>query len=131
MEKSKTLDRSIQGQILVVDDDKEARRFLMEFLRCIGFSDIATAGSGKEALRQLEKNSPRLILLDYKLPDLDGSEILRRIKQKYPALPVIMMTAYPNAAGMEKIVEQGAFDLVVKPLDLRYLEQTVVTGFMS
>ena len=103
----------------------------MEFLQCIGFSNIATAGSGKEALRQLEKNSTRLVLLDYKLPDLDGSEVLRRIKQKHPTLPVIMITAYPDAAGMERIVEQGAFDLVVKPLDLRYLEQTVVTGFAS
>ena len=131
MEGRKISDKPIQGQILIVDDDKEARGFLMEFLQCIGFSDIATAGSGKEALRHLEKSSPRLVLLDYKLPDLDGSEVLRRIKQKHPDLPVIMMTAYPNVAGMEKIVQQGAFDLVVKPLDLRYLEQTVVTGFAS
>ena len=131
MKESRSPDKPIQGQILIVDDDKEARQFLIEFLQCIGCSDIATAGSGKEALRQLDKNSPRLILLDYKLPDLDGSEVLRRIKQKYPTLPVIMMTAYPNAAGKEKIVEQGAFDLVIKPLDLRYLEQMVITGLAS
>ena len=131
MEERKTSDKPIQGQILIVDDDKESRRFLIEFLQCIGFSDIATAGNGKEVLRQLEKNSPRLVLLDYKLPDLDGAEVLRRIKQKHPTLPVIMMTAYPNTAGIERIVEQGAFDLVVKPLDLCYLEQTVVTGFAS
>ena len=131
MKESRSPDKPIQGQILIVDDDQEAREFLIEFLQCIGFSDMTTARNGKEALRQLEKNLPRLVLLDCKLPDLDGSEVLRRIKQKHPTLPVIMMTAYPNTEGMEKVVEQGAFDLVIKPLDLRYLEQTVVIGFAS
>ena len=124
-------DNTITGTILIVDDEKEAREFLTEFLRCIGFSDIATAKNGQEALQKLDKISPRLVLLDYRLPDLDGREVLRRIKRQYPTLPVIMMTAYPNTSGIEGIVEKGAFDLVVKPLNLQYLEQTVVTGFAS
>jgi len=122
-------DKLIQGHILVVDDDKETVAFLTEFLRCIGFSDIVTAESGEEALRKLEELSPRLVLLDYRLPDLTGLEVLRRIKKTKPTLPVIMMTAYPNTRGIEGIVQQGAFDLVLKPLDLLYLEQAVVTGF--
>ena len=123
------LNQTIQGQILIVDEDSETREFLIEFLRCIGFSEIVTVKKGAEALRHLEKNQPRLVLLDYQLPDLDGVEVLRRIKQRYPELPVIMMAASPHIAGMERVMQQGAFDLVVKPLDLRYLEQAVVAGF--
>ena len=120
----------ISGEILVVDDDTEARKFLAEFLQCIGFSEITTVKSGEEALNHLAKSTPRVVLLDYLLPDLDGFEVLRRIKQKYPTLPVIMMTAHPHTTGMETVVQRGAFDLVIKPLDLRHLEQIVVTSFV-
>ena len=119
---------SLQGQILIVDDDEETRVFLTEFLRCIGFSEIVTAKDGTEALQQLGKSSPRLVLLDYMLPDLDGFELLRHIKCRKPGLPVIIMTAYPDISGMEEIIKEGALDLVVKPLDLRYLEQTVMSS---
>ena len=119
---------SLQGQVLIVDDDAQTRVFLKEFLHSIGFSEVATAKDGTEALRQLEKSSFRLVLLDYMLPDLDGFELLRRIKCRKPGLPVILMTAYPDISGMEEIIKEGALDLVVKPLDLRYLEQTVMSS---
>lgn len=118
----------LQEKILIVDDDKDTRKLLTEFLRCLGFTAVVTAKDGAEALEQLGKISPRLVLLDYMLPDLDGFELLRRIKRKSPDLPVIMMTAYPEISCLETVVQEGAFDLVVKPLDLRYLEQTVVSG---
>ena len=125
-----TADKLIQSPILIVDDDEETRMFLTEFLRCIGFSGAVTAKNGTQALEQLEKISPCLILLDYKLPDLDGFELLRRIKRRHPGLPVIMMTAYPAISGMEKVIQEGAVDLVIKPLDLRYLEQKVISGLV-
>ena len=129
MKENNAPSQPIHGEILIVDDDAEARKFLTEFLQCIGFSEIATARDGTEALKYLEKKIPRLVLLDYQLPDLDGFEVLRRIRQRHPAPPVIMMTAYPNTVGMDQVVQKGALDLVVKPLDLRRLEQTVVTSF--
>ena len=129
MADEETQEKSLQGRILVVDDDKETREFLTEFLHCIGFSEITTAGSGQEALKKFQQFHPRLVLLDYRLPDLDGLKVLKRIKEIQPTLPVIMMTAFPNTHGIEGVVEQGAFDLVLKPLDLFYLEQSILTGF--
>jgi len=128
MEKTK---RQIPGQILVVDDDPASVAFLTEFLKQIGFSEVVTAANGKEALQCVEKSPPRLVLLDYRLPDLDGIEVLRRIKAQHPALPVIMVTAYPNTAGIDRVITQGAYDLVIKPVDLRYLEQAVLMGFAA
>lgn len=130
-EENRQDEQTIPGQILVVDDDQQTRDFLTEFLRCIGFSEIITAENGKEALRKVEQIAPRLVLLDYRLPDMNGLDVLKKIKERCPTLPVIMMTAYPQSSGIEGVVQRGAFDLVLKPLDLLYLEQAIVTGMIS
>ncbi len=79
--------------ILIVDDELSIRHSLKEWLGEAGFyADMAESGAA--ALEMLEKKQYQLMLTDIKMPEMDGTVLLTRAKQKYPAMPVVMMTAY-------------------------------------
>jgi CheY-like chemotaxis protein len=80
-------------RILIAEDEKPQRDLLEGFLKKEGFSVEAVA-NGREALDKLERDFFDIILLDYKMPELDGLRTLREIRKLYPNLPVVMMTAY-------------------------------------
>jgi DNA-binding NtrC family response regulator len=107
-------------KILIVDDD----RLLQNSLRNILSEkyDIAVAGSGEEALHFLKRHSIDLVLLDIRLPDMDGIETLRRIKAIEQDLHVIMMTAYEDVKTVIISMKVGACDYLVKPLEIDELE---------
>ncbi len=81
----------IAGNILVVDDEKLIRWSLKECLRKEGYH-VNAVESGNEALKALEEEPYDLVLLDYKLPDANGLELLEKIKPRYASLPVVMIT---------------------------------------
>jgi CheY-like chemotaxis protein len=99
-------------KILVVDDEWELRNLLTEFLTGEGY-DVIQASNGEEALELAEKEEPQVILLDVKMPGIDGIEVCRRLKEedKTRFIPVIMVTALEDR-DVDAFVE-GADDFVI------------------
>ncbi len=106
--------------LVVVDDDHEIRRLLSTFLSKHGYY-VSTAKNGKELFRLLEQNpSVELIVLDVMIPDIDGIEICRRIRQQ-SHIPIIMLTAISADADRILGLELGADDYIAKPFNPREL----------
>lgn len=110
--------------ILVVDDEPGVRKGIAQVLRDQGHI-VRTAADGNEALANLAGNAPTLVLLDVRLPGLDGIEVLKIIRRDYPDTGVIMITAYPNIEGAVECMKLGALDYIVKPFRLDELEAAV------
>jgi two-component system NtrC family response regulator len=104
-------------KILLAEDEKTQRDLLEGFLKKEGFSVEAVA-SGREALHKLERDFFDIILLDYKMPELDGLHTLREVRRLYPDLPVVMMTAYGTVETAVASMKEGALDYLTKPIDL-------------
>jgi two-component system, OmpR family, alkaline phosphatase synthesis response regulator PhoP len=105
--------------VLVVEDEASIASFVSLYLKNAGY-DVRTASTGTEALAQVERQKPSLIVLDLMLPDIDGIEICRRIRQKLD-VPILMLTARDE--DVDKIIglEVGADDYMTKPFNPREL----------
>jgi nitrogen regulation protein NR(I) len=101
-------------QILVVDDSQPILTLMKEFLEEEGYQ-VATAVTAKEALLLIEKKKPDLVIMDIKLPDIDGLDALIEIKKRDPKLSVIMMTAFGTTQTAIQAMKRGAYDYVAKP----------------
>jgi CheY-like chemotaxis protein len=101
--------------ILVVEDDPVLRTLISDFLRDEGFQ-VMTAATGAEALRIVEQECPRLILLDMHLPVMNGKELARELKSRRLDVPIVVMTAAYDARTVAE--ELGAVAYVSKPLSL-------------
>lgn len=112
------------GRVLVVDDDRDVVEILREFLSAKGY-EVLTANDGAEALRKVKEERPHLILLDIQMPRMDGLEVLRQLRQIDQEVGVIMITGVNEQEIARKAMELGAFDYIMKPLDLPYLEQSL------
>jgi heterodisulfide reductase subunit A len=115
-------------RILVVDDELVVRDSLKEWLEAEGFT-AAMAGSGPEALAALEAEAYHLMLLDIKMPGMDGVEVLERARQLSPELTVIMMTAYATVETAVEAMKIGAMDYLIKPFEVDRLIPKVVQVF--
>ncbi len=102
--------------ILIVDDEKNYPLILSAVLADEGFETL-TAHSGQEALELLDNSDVDLVLTDMKMPSMDGIDLLERIKQKNPDLPVIMMTAYGTVEKAVEAMQKGADNYILKPFD--------------
>ncbi len=103
-------------KILVIDDDRDMCLLLNRFLTRKNY-EVVELYSGKKAMDYLENNPPPdLILSDFRLEDMDGSVLLQKIKSKFPALPVIIITGYSDIKTAVTVMKSGAFDYIVKPL---------------
>ncbi len=111
-------------RVLVVDDEPDAVELLQEFLAAKGY-EVFTAGDGEEALRQVKEQRPHLILLDIRMPKLNGLEVLRRVREFDREVGVIMVTAVNEEETGRQALKLGAFDYITKPLDLHYLERSL------
>ncbi len=112
------------NKILVVDDDMGIRTALSEALMDEGY-EVITAGSGREALKMISDQELDLVLLDIKMPDIPGTEVLKKLRAKNKTLPVIMLTAF---AGMEKDVDIQLGNIsafISKPFDVNVVLDTV------
>ncbi|WP_366922449.1 sigma-54 dependent transcriptional regulator [Metallumcola ferriviriculae] len=115
-----------ENRILVVDDEQDVGRFFKYFLKQLNF-DTVVAHNIKEARQSLEQSGFQVIMLDLKLPDGSGLDLLRDIKQHYPGTHVIIMTGYSTVQSAVEAIKLGAFDYVEKPFDdLDTLEELVV-----
>ena len=102
--------------LLIVDDEVELAENLADLLEFEGYG-VEMCLSGEEALQKVASNMPDLVLLDIKLPGIDGIEVLRRLKEAHPTLPVVMIRASSQQRTREKIEKYGADALVLKPYD--------------
>lgn len=102
--------------ILVVDDELVVRDSLKEWLADEGFT-VHMAESGAAALEKMGQQAYHLMLLDIKMPGMDGVEVLKRAKEMHPALPVVMMTAYGTIETAVEAMKIGALDYLMKPFD--------------
>ncbi|ADC49461.1 MULTISPECIES: response regulator [Alkalihalophilus] len=104
-------------KVLVVDDQYGIRVLLSEILQKDGYQ-LYQAANGVQALKVVEEESPDLVLLDMKIPGMDGLEILRRIKEKHEEVQVIMMTAYGELNLINEAMQLGAITHFAKPFDI-------------
>lgn len=102
-------------KILIIDDDKDLCFVLKRFLSKHGF-EVLEATTGRAALEILDSVEPNLILCDFRLEDMSGSSILKKIKEKNPSVPVIIITGYSNIKTAVEVMKLGAMDYVTKPL---------------
>jgi len=107
-------------KILIVDDDKDFQFTVYNILKDEGYEVIVT-NNGTGAFNKIKMTSPDLVLLDIKLPDMDGMKILERIKKTDKDLIVIMITGYGHINETVKAMKLGAFDYITKPFDNREL----------
>jgi heterodisulfide reductase subunit A len=117
-------------RILVVDDELIVRDSLKEWLQDEGFH-VDMAGSGEEALSKLAGQTYQLMLLDIKMPGMDGVEVLKRAKEIRPDLQVVMMTAYATVETAVEAMKLGARDYLLKPFDPEALVVMVAQIFQS
>ena len=103
--------------ILVIDDEESIRLFLEATLEDRGY-DVLTAATGAEAIALVECNSPDLALLDLRLPDMTGLQVLEALKAKLPHLPVVMISAYSQSDAAVEAMKLDAHDYVNKPIQL-------------
>lgn len=116
--------------ILLVDDEDTIRLFLEKTLRDEGYEAI-TAATGAAALELTRSELPDLVLLDLKLPDMSGLEVLQQIKEEVPETCVIMLTAFGDIETAVTAMKKNAFDFVSKPVNLEQLLITIGKGLES
>ena len=114
------MNRTMPAHILIVDDEAAMRSNLREVLQSEGYR-VSEAAGGREALDGLEEAAPDLVMLDLRMPDLDGMEVLSTLNEQHPDLPVIMLTAHGTSEASIRAMKLGAYDYVEKPFELEEL----------
>lgn len=113
-----------KGIILIVDDEETIRLSVREFLDAQGYEAIA-AGSCEEALEKMDTFMPDLILLDLRLPNINGVELIEKIKEKDPNALMVVMTGYGSVDSAVEVMRLGAYDYLEKPFKLDRLRSVV------
>ncbi len=113
-----------EKRILVVDDERNMRETLQHILNEEGYR-VLTASSGDDALRQLAQQEVHLMLIDARMPGIDGFELLDRARKNYPDIPVVMITAYATPKLAVRAIKGGAHDYIAKPFEPEELLSTL------
>ncbi len=110
--------------ILIVDDEKDMRFYIENLITSFGYN-AASVGSGYEAIEKVKTINPALILLDLMMPEMDGIEVLRRLKEINGDIPVIMLSAHGSTDNVVKAMKIGASDFINKPFEPEVIEITL------
>ena len=111
-------------RVLIVDDERAIRVTVGRSLEHDGY-ETATAASGREALQRMAEKVPDVVILDLKLPDISGAEVLRQIRENYGDLPVLVITGYPDSHLVTDALEHAPFTILAKPVTSGKLFETV------
>ena len=122
--------KKLNYKILTVDDQMGINSFFYEFFTARNY-EVFNAISGKEAIKIVEKERPRIILLDINMRGMDGIETLEKIRQIDKEAVIIMVTGVKDDDMMKKAKELGANDYITKPLSLEYLDKVVLLKLMN
>ena len=123
MEKPERIDYSDET-MLVVDDDSNLRETLVNLLSYLGFN-IGSAENGPDALKELEQNLYTFMLTDMKMPEMDGLELIKRVKEAFPDVNIISMTGFSEGYSYIDVINAGASDFIKKPFEVEELEAKV------
>ncbi len=113
-----------QLRILLVDDEEDFASTLAERLVLRGFQ-VKTANSGTDALRHVREDDFSVLILDVKMPGIDGLGLMAEVKRKRPDLPVILLTGHGSVANAKTGMKKGAFDYLMKPIDIDELIEKI------
>lgn len=117
-----------KGKILIIDDDTSQLELLRIFLSRKGYI-VHCASTAKEGLKNGNRLKPDLVILDIRLPDMDGIEVLQHFKKDNKKINVIMITAYHDMETTVKAMRFGAYDYITKPIDVEELQKAVTRAF--
>ncbi|MBN1384445.1 MAG: response regulator [Elusimicrobia bacterium] len=117
-------------KILVVDDDPETRELLKVFLESEGYS-VVLLEKGEPVIKTILKETFSIVLLDIRLPDMNGIELLKKIHKLDKELPVMMITAFKDAENVVVAFREGAVDCILKPLNFEYLKSSIASRARS
>jgi DNA-binding response OmpR family regulator len=106
--------RLVTDRVLIVDDEKNIRLTLSQALSSLAV-EVDTAEDGQQALSKVQENGFALVLLDLQMPGIDGLEVLRRLRDERPEIPVIIITAHGNIESAVEAVKLGAIEFLPKP----------------
>jgi two-component system response regulator AtoC len=124
------METQTKSVILLVDDQDTIRFFLEKTLTQEGYETV-TAKTGAEAIEKARQVMPDLVLLDLKLPDMDGLEVLQKIKEIFPEICIVMITAFGDIETAVSAMKAGAYDFVSKPINLDQLLMAIRKGLES
>ena len=108
-------------RILLIDDEPAQITSIKSFLKRRNYS-ILTASSGKEGISHIDDGNVDLVFTDFRMPDINGLEVLQNIKKINPEIPVVVITAFNDTKDAVQVMKEGAFDYLSKPVDLDELE---------
>jgi DNA-binding NtrC family response regulator len=112
------------ARIIVVDDDESIRKVLATVLEEKGYT-VDTAENGKQAIEKTGKNFYNLGLFDIRLPDIEGTELLAKVKDTTPRMRKIIVTGYPSLPNAVEALNKGADAYILKPFDMDKILQTI------
>lgn len=115
-------------KVLLVDDEETFVKTLSERLSMRDMKSDSVFG-GQQALDFVDENEPDVMVLDLKMPGIDGMEVLRRIKKKYPRIQVIILTGHGTEKDEDEARRLGIFDYMQKPADIEILAQKIKAAF--
>jgi len=114
-------------RILVVDDQESMRDMLADLLDMMGY-EPCTVESGTKALEQLIASEVDLVITDLNMPEMDGLELMKRIKARIPSMPVIVITGYGTFNTERQVLSDGADGYIPKPCTINRVQETVSTA---
>src|SRR5574337_39012 len=117
-----------QVKVLIVDDDPSARKIFQGRLRMMNVQVLA-ASSGSEALEQIRREIPAVVLLDLQMPKMSGIDVLRSLKREGLDTTVIVVTAHASIENAVEAMKEGAYDFITKPVDSKHLEIVLRKAF--
>lgn len=107
-------------KVLVVDDDPRMVRTIRDILKAKGYA-VLSAYTGEDGVEMVKEEKPDCVLMDIKMPGMNGVEALKMIQAIDPGLPVVLMSAYASEEQVEEAGSQGAYSVLTKPIDIRQL----------
>lgn len=114
--------------LMLVDDEERYLETTRKLLAKKGYKAV-TASSGPDALKKLEESGAHVVILDVKMPQMDGHETFREIKKRFPLVEVIMLTGHATVDSAIEGLREGAFDYLMKPTDVDVLIEKALDAF--
>ncbi len=116
--------------MMLVDDEERYLQTTAKLIEKKGYQ-ILTAKSGKEALETLKSQKVHVMVLDMKMPGMDGNETLKAVKELYPLMKIIILTGHAGMDSAMDGIKSGAFDFLIKPVDLDQILKKALDAFQT
>jgi DNA-binding NarL/FixJ family response regulator len=116
------------GRVLIADDDPLVREALRELLEGYGFEIVGEAGDGSEAVRLADERAPEVVLMDVRMPGMDGIQATGEIRRRHPEIQVVMLSAYDEEGFEREAEEVGALCYLIKGVGARLLRDVLISA---